>query len=542
VQLKDGTKPGGAAVLYAAKSTPDERESIPDQLKEGREYAHREGLTVASEHSEQDVSAYKGDRGPELAAALKQVEKLNATLIVQHSDRLARGDGKQARHLVEIALWAIKAGVKVHCIQDPSTFENLVMAVVMGERNMEDSRRKSAAVKAGHARRRKRGKFSGGPAPYGYTRRRDESDELVLAIDPVPAEIVRRVFAEYLAGETQLTIARSLSTDRVPTGRGGRWHQGTVANIIRNPVYAGMLRDGDDGFCEGNHEPIIDRETWEQAETLRKARARTHKRGRQSAGVHLFRKGVLRCGECGGSMVPRSSRNRNGSLHESYRCYEHWRDPTVCGMKPVARAEVDAAVYAYFEQVGLDVEGTRKQLADARDRKLSEARALLAAAESEGQAAAERLERIKRDYANGELSAAEWRDFRSELEPEAAAAEAEAKRLREQLAKAERDSALEDVEVDVLTKLAHIRAAIAGEASDREGVDSVRAALLRLFDAFILHTGTPAEAHVELIGEMWIEPVVNSHAVEHYDEELRPVLARKPLEQAENNYAGSFQP
>ena len=303
-----------------------------------------------------------------------------------------------------------------------------------------------------------------------------------------------------------------------------------------------MLRDSDNGFCEGNHEPIIDRETWEQAETLRKARVRTHKRGRQSAGVHLFRKGVLRCGECGGSMVPRSSRNRNGSLHESYRCYEHWRDPTVCGMKPVARAEVDAAVYAYFEQVGLDVEGTRKQLADARDRKLSEARALLAAAESEGQAAAERLERIKRDYANGELSAAEWRDFRSELEPEAAAAEAEAKRLREQLAEAERNSALEDVEVGVLTKLAHIRAAIAGEASDREGVDSARAALLRLFDAFILHTGTPAEAHVELIGEMWIEPVVNSHAVEHYDEKLRPVLARKPLEQAENNYAGSFQP
>ena len=236
MQHKDGMKPGGAAVLYAAKSTPDERESIPDQLKEGREYAHQEGLVVASEHSEQDVSAYKGDRGPELAAALEQAEKLNATLIVQHSDRLARGDGKQARHLVEIALWAIKAGVKVHCIQDPSTFENLVMAVVMGERNMGDSRRKSAAVKAGHARRRKRGKFSGGPAPYGYMRRRDESDELVLVIDPGPAEIVRRVFAEYLAGETQLTIARSLSTDRVPTGRGGRWHQGTVANIIRNPI------------------------------------------------------------------------------------------------------------------------------------------------------------------------------------------------------------------------------------------------------------------------------------------------------------------
>jgi len=47
---------------------------------------------------------------------------------------VAHGDGNQTRHPAEIALWALKAGVAIHCIQDPSTFENLVMAVVMGER------------------------------------------------------------------------------------------------------------------------------------------------------------------------------------------------------------------------------------------------------------------------------------------------------------------------------------------------------------------------------------------------------------------------
>ena len=123
-------------------------------------------MAVAGEYDEQNVSAYKGDRGPELAAALEHAERIGATLIVQHSDRLARGDGKQARHLVEIALWAIKSGVRIHCIQDPSTFENLVMAVVMGERNMEDSRRKSDGIRAGLARRRQRGRFNGGRPPY----------------------------------------------------------------------------------------------------------------------------------------------------------------------------------------------------------------------------------------------------------------------------------------------------------------------------------------------------------------------------------------
>ena len=69
----------------------------------------------------------------------------------------------------------------------------------------------------------------------------------------------------------------------------------------------------------------------------------------------------------------------------------------------------------------------------------------------------------------------------------------------------------------------------------------MRAALLRLFDRFVLHRGTPESAHMELVGEgYWIEPVISEHAVEGYDEKLRPVLARKPLGQAENNLRQSL--
>jgi hypothetical protein len=50
--------------------------------------------------------------------ALREAEALasehgEAELWVQHSDRLARGDGRTARHLVEISLWALKANVAV---------------------------------------------------------------------------------------------------------------------------------------------------------------------------------------------------------------------------------------------------------------------------------------------------------------------------------------------------------------------------------------------------------------------------------------------
>lgn len=194
------------AILYAAKSTEDVRGSILGQLEDGREYAKTAGLEVAAEYSEQEVSAFKGNRGPELAAALRHVERIGGTLVAQHSDRLARGDGMQARHLVEIALWARRSGVRIHCLEDPSTFESLVLAAMMGERNMEDSRRKGAAVAAGIARRRATGRAVGGRS-FGWTRRRDENDERVLVLDTDQAPVVERIYDEYLGGAALFAIA-----------------------------------------------------------------------------------------------------------------------------------------------------------------------------------------------------------------------------------------------------------------------------------------------------------------------------------------------
>lgn len=159
------------------------------------------------------------------------------------------------------------------------------------------------------------------------------------------------------------------------------------------------------------------------------------------------------------------------------------------------------------------------------------------AAEREAQQAAERLARVKRDYTHGELTAAEWRELRADLAPELDAAQAEAERLRERLRSTEAETAISDVEAELFEQLTRIRAAVAGEVTDAAGVAAVRSALLRLFDGFTLRRDIPDRAHVELIDTRWIEPLVSEKAVAGYDEKLRPVLARKPLEQAESNYA-----
>jgi hypothetical protein len=114
--------------VYAAKSTEDRLGSIPDQLTECRAAVEREtGRTVVAEYNDEAFSAFKRSRGPDLVDAMQHVEDLakehgTAELWAQHSDRLARGDGRSARHAVEIALWALKRDVRVRTVQDPDTF------------------------------------------------------------------------------------------------------------------------------------------------------------------------------------------------------------------------------------------------------------------------------------------------------------------------------------------------------------------------------------------------------------------------------------
>jgi hypothetical protein len=93
------------AIVCAAKSTEDTRGSIRTQLADGRAMAARGGWQVAGEYVDEAASAWTGNRGAELASAMEQAEQIApCVLLVQHSDRLARGDGRTARHLGELYL------------------------------------------------------------------------------------------------------------------------------------------------------------------------------------------------------------------------------------------------------------------------------------------------------------------------------------------------------------------------------------------------------------------------------------------------------
>ena len=70
----------------------------------------------------------------------------------------------------------------------------------------------------------------------GYTK--DEDGHMV--IDPTEAEVVKRIYREYLEGGSLLQIARGLETDGIFTAAGkAKWRQETLWKILQNEKYIG---------------------------------------------------------------------------------------------------------------------------------------------------------------------------------------------------------------------------------------------------------------------------------------------------------------
>jgi hypothetical protein len=203
-----------------------------------------------AEYKDEAVSAYHRNRGPGLVDATPHAEDLAvehgiAELWAQHSDRIARGDGKAAQHTVEVALWALKHDIRVRTLQDPETFRDLLYAVVTGQRNNEDSRRKGAASQGGMRRAAARGEYIG-HLPDGYLLHTwlDEHDALRkrMVLDPERQPLLELIFRLALRGRSPGQIAARVNNagwqtkmvQRRRPPRRLRWGRST--NCFRTPA------------------------------------------------------------------------------------------------------------------------------------------------------------------------------------------------------------------------------------------------------------------------------------------------------------------
>lgn len=364
-----------------------------------------------------------------------------------------------------------------------------------------------------------------------------------LYVLPHEAEIVRRIYRDYLAGVAMLTILRELEAEGVPTRGGGPWRYEMVRKILANPVYKGVVVLKGTEY-PGRHDALVTVEEWERARQLREARRKGDGQGRgRRPKRHLFTKGMIICGYCGEAMYPQAE----GDL---YRCYGRQQRGPVCPMPNHKRAVIDGAVFRYFESWAFDLERTRQDFAERQGRQLAEARAHREQAEREAMKAAEGARRLFGYLKDGRVTPEEYHEGKTDQD----AAEARAARLAERERKIAAASVL-DAEEEMLRFLATCQAAIVGDVQAAEGVDAVRAALQRIFDHFTLRPDyappeadePPYGAEVGLnVGGYWLDPEVRPEADLGWDAErlwagdplgFWPRYRREPLAASGNSNA-----
>ena len=138
-------------------------------------------------------------------------------------------------------------------------------------------------------------------------------DKCYLVV-PEEAELVKRIFNLYLAGNGDTKIARILNDEGIKSTTGVLWHRNSIKGILTNYNYTGDLvlqktytldylsktkkinkGERNKYLVENNHEPIITKEMFNMAQKLRKER---NKSGNRQQTSHPF-SGLIVCGNCG---------------------------------------------------------------------------------------------------------------------------------------------------------------------------------------------------------------------------------------------------
>ncbi len=290
------------------------------------------------------------------------VEEGTAELWVQHSDRLARGDGRLARHAVELALWAMKRGIVICTLQDPDTFRDLLYAVVTGQRNHEDSRRRSLSVTAGHRRAAERGEHKGyQPDGYMFVADVKPTGALTkkLVIDPEREMIIRMIFRLALRGLQPDPITAAINKAGYLT----RWVHGKapvpwtvdqVGAVLRNPRYAGLSPYKGKVVAKG-HWPAYITET-QHHRIIGRIGVNKPTKTHRVLETYLFAR-IGSCGECGSRLYAMTGRERSdGTFLRRYVCASHCRtyEPGRCPAPPLCANTIEAMFITSLQNLLLD--------------------------------------------------------------------------------------------------------------------------------------------------------------------------------------------
>jgi site-specific DNA recombinase len=305
-----GTPP--RAVVYLRQSTYRE-ESISLELQEiaCRDYCDRHGYEVIAVESDPGISGRTWNRKG-VQNAMSALETRTADIVVLWKwSRLSRSRKDWALAIDRADL----AGGKIESATEPidtATASGRFARGVMTEYAAFQSEQIGEQWEEVRQRRLTLGKPVSGRLPFGWIRGGSGAIEPHAEQAPLVVEMYRR----YLAGDGAASIAQWLNSMDIAAPNGGLWRRSRPLTVMDSPIHAGLIPYRGAAY-PGEHEPILERQVWDEYLAERARRRETNEKPR--AYTHLL-SNVMRC-QCGARMHGKGSVT-GGKLYRGYLCGE----------------------------------------------------------------------------------------------------------------------------------------------------------------------------------------------------------------------------
>jgi site-specific DNA recombinase len=346
------------AAVYVRLSKEDgdkiESDSITSQKDILSEFVnHKDDIKISDFYIDDGWSGANFER-PAFSRMMSDIyaKKVNC-VIVKDLSRFGRNYADSSRYIddifvkLNIRFIALNSGVDTVCEHTNPATQCITVGIqnVINESYIANT---SVSIRGALDINRKQGKFIGSFATYGYLK--DPDDYHKLVIDDEAAEVVRTIFKWFIEGKSVIGITKNLNALGIPNpseykrqkgfnykhtnkNNDGLWCDSTVRRMLRNQMYIGNMVQGKNTnlsykikkcrakpkeewiIVESTHEPIIDKETFEKAQSLFNRNTRTSPKKTE---VDLF-SGFVKCADCHRAMSKKVNNHTYG-VYKYYRC------------------------------------------------------------------------------------------------------------------------------------------------------------------------------------------------------------------------------
>lgn len=332
--------------------------SIEYQMEETQEYAEKNGITIRRWYVDRAKSATKVAGRDDFYKYIETVKNGTAApvLLVWRTNRAFRNSYESHIYRKLLRESKIKLMSVTQQIDEDTSSGRLVTNILSDIDQYKSEEIGDHVVAASRSLVKRNPKAYLGQKPiFGYKVipwKDGDANRQQYAINEEEAPIVKRIFDEFIGGQSLYNIASWLNEQGYTTRRGKDWAYQTVRDLIKNDFYKGtrsyMIKSDDPIIIENGVDAIIDNQTWERAQqAFRPANKGAGAKPRRQRNGRIYGlTGKIVCGLCGMGIC-----GKGGSQYQYYVCW-NMEGRKTCSCKRIRKEVLEQYV---LEQIRLNI-------------------------------------------------------------------------------------------------------------------------------------------------------------------------------------------